>query len=134
MIVDRGIVDGFVRVDIRVAAGVPWNDAFWIVDGGTRPLVPDWLRLRLVIRPDFDHPSLIRELVSDGATPEIVVVDADEAAFAFAVSHTAIAAIGRLTNRTTTYAQMLIAEYASADEDNRELWRGEFIIEPGLDT
>lgn len=128
----RGLINGIQTVDIRVRADVPWLDSFWYVDG-TRPLLAGWARLRLIIRPAFDHVTLLRELRTDGVAPEITVDDADRAAFTINVAQSVMTTFLRKVDGTAnTYAQMLIAEYAGADFDNVELWRGKFIVEPGI--
>jgi hypothetical protein len=120
------------RVTITIAADEPWNDAFWAPLDGTRPLAPDWTRIRLIIRPDYEHPTILRALSTDGVSPEITVVDANEAAFAIHVAQATVSsAFPRLSNRDTArYTHMLIAEYPDPN-DNRELWRGNLFIKPG---
>jgi hypothetical protein len=132
MIIPRELgEDGVDQRDIIVSAAVPWNDSFCIKQG-TRPLPTGWARLRLIIRPAFDHATLLRALSTDGLAPEITVDDADRAAFSVAVAQPVIAAMPRNPDGTAArYAQFLIAEYASAS-DNLPLWRGAFIVQPGL--
>lgn len=133
MIVPRRIgEDGVPEVDIIVSAAVPWLDAFEVAEV-TRPLVNLWVRLRLIIRPSFDSVTLTRELRSDGVSPEIIVDDAARGAFHVEVAQSVMAAIPRNADGSAKhYAQFLVAEYPVADSDSLPLWRGAFVIEPGL--
>lgn len=131
MIIFAGDRDGLPAVDFRITAGVGWLDAFALTEI-TRPLPPDWLRLRLIIRPAYDHTTLIRNMVTDGVSPEIIIDDADRAAFSMQVAQDVVADWLRKPDGTAqAYAHWLTVEYASAI-DNREHWRGLLYVEPGL--
>jgi hypothetical protein len=129
--------DGNLIAHVTVSAAAAFADSFEIGDG-TRPLAPDWVKLQLEIRPDFDHPDLIRRLstlASDpeaaSAVPEIVVHDADRAVFSFKVAQPVIAALLRHPDGSAArYSQILRALYLSS-ADTREIWRGDFVVMPG---
>lgn len=120
------------EINITISNAEPWNDAFEIGDG-TRPLPSDWTAIELFVRPDFDHPTLIRKLSTDGDDPdatsveaEIIVDDQERAAFSFKVPHSVTSTLS-----PGVYVHILNAVYVEADNDTREIWRGRFIVKPG---
>lgn len=126
MIIPRRIDGELNLVDIRISQAAAWQDSF-AYNEITRPLLPGWTRARLIIRPEFDHPTVLRDLKSDGVAPEIIVDDAAYCELAFNVARTVCQAFP-----VGTWKQVLLFEYPDVNVDSFEAWRGDFIVEPGL--
>lgn len=126
MIIPQASRAGFTIFDIRIVADAPWNDSFSVTEF-TRPLPHDWVSLELIIRPSYDHVSLIRKLTSVGVGAEIIIDDADRAEFSFRVAQSVVETFQR-----GQFVQMFRAVYSNDDFDSVELWRGAFIVDPGL--
>ncbi len=115
---------------ITIYQGEDFAEAFCIM-AGTRPMDLTDKTVELIIRPSFDHPTLIRAISSAGASPEITIDDAENGGCIIFISKDVVASDLPVSD-TMPWAQFLRVlddTYGTYDM----IWRGPFYVKPGRD-
>lgn len=115
---------------ITIYHGEDWSDSFFLMDG-TRPVDLTDCIVELIIRPSFDHTTLIRKLTSDGGAAEIIIDDAEKGAAHIFIPKATIATDLPVTDAVPWSQFLRVIDFGGTIT---EKWRGPMIVKPGKDT